>query len=374
MWPAKIGTDKHSVSKQIDSSLLIVSSVPALYQRIFSGAANYHELGTRILQQIKTAHAFRQVEVVRELARLLANIPIRECQLIAQYYLVWCKCTELEYYPEILERIAEQTQTYKAQALISRAALDVYQGKVEPALYFYMEALKANPSISDFIRASVGIALIKSMEGFNTLAVEDLERLIPMLHHSEPLPRLTFMNAYAVELSETGRLTEAQAVSLRAMSSPLARFYREPRETLWEIRSRHQQQSTIAFTKPKIEQTYEPEIAENVIRRERVNAAIDFMQANIHRSIALPELAKAVSLSGSHFSRLFRVETGISPGAYLIRLRLEKAAKLLATTFLSVKEIMVAVGYGNRHNFLRQFKREFQATPTTYRSRFFSRR
>ena len=348
--------------------------MPALYQRLLSGAASYRELAGRILQQIKTAHAFRQVELVRELARLLVNIPIKEFQLIAQYYFVWCKCRELEYHPEILERVAEQSQTYKAQALISRATLEAYQGKVEPALYFYTEALRTNPSISDFIQASVGIAIMKSMEGFSALAVEDLERLIPVLHHAEPLTHFITINSYAVELNKTDRLIEAQAVSVRAMSSPLARFYPESRETLLEIRSRHRQRSTVAFTKPKIEQVYEPDIPENVIRRERVNAAIDFMHANIHRSIALSELAKAVNLSASHFSRLFHAETGTSPGVYLMRLRLERAAKLLATTFLSVKEIMVAVGYGNRHNFLRQFKRQFGATPTAYRSRFFYRR
>ena len=31
-----------------------------------------------------------RVEQVKELAQVLINIPIKEYQLIAQYYLVWC--------------------------------------------------------------------------------------------------------------------------------------------------------------------------------------------------------------------------------------------------------------------------------------------
>jgi tetratricopeptide (TPR) repeat protein len=148
--------------------------VPALYQHLLSGAASYEELGNRVLRQIKAAHAFRQVERVRELAGLLVKFPIREFHLIGQYYLVWCKCRELEYHPNILERIAEQTHTYKAQALISRAALEMYQGEFERALYFYAEALRTNPTVSDFIHISQGIASAKSMEGFNRSALADL--------------------------------------------------------------------------------------------------------------------------------------------------------------------------------------------------------
>src|SRR5689334_20628172 len=99
------------MSKQTDKSLLIVSSMPRFYQQLLSGIVSYEALGNRIVKQIKAAHAFRQVEQVKELARILINIPIREYQLIAQYYLVWCKCRDYEYPAETLERIIEQTKT-----------------------------------------------------------------------------------------------------------------------------------------------------------------------------------------------------------------------------------------------------------------------
>src|SRR5215212_8440775 len=134
------------MSKDTDKSLFIVSSIPRFYQHLLSGVLSFEVLGNRIIRQIEAAHAFRQVEKVKELASILINIPVRECQLIAQYYLIWCKCRDLDYRADALEGIIEQTKTYKAKTLSSRAAFEVFQGNTEAALYFYMEALRAFPT------------------------------------------------------------------------------------------------------------------------------------------------------------------------------------------------------------------------------------
>jgi hypothetical protein len=75
------------MSKQTENSLFIISPLAVkhagLYQQLLRGVVSFQELGNRIIQQIKIAHAFRQVETVRELARILINIPIKEYQLIS---------------------------------------------------------------------------------------------------------------------------------------------------------------------------------------------------------------------------------------------------------------------------------------------------
>jgi hypothetical protein len=98
------------MSKDTENSFFIVPSITRLYQQLFSGVANYQTLGNRIISQIKVAQAFRQVEQVCELARLLINLPIKEYQLIAQYYLVWCQGRAYKYDNEVLETITEQTK------------------------------------------------------------------------------------------------------------------------------------------------------------------------------------------------------------------------------------------------------------------------
>src|ERR1041384_6926124 len=98
------------MSKQTAANLFMVSSMPRLYQALLTGVGSYKALGNRIVKQIKTAHAFRQIEQVRELATILCNIPIKEFQLIGQYYLVWCNCRESVYKAEALENLIGQTQ------------------------------------------------------------------------------------------------------------------------------------------------------------------------------------------------------------------------------------------------------------------------
>jgi AraC-like DNA-binding protein len=362
------------MSKQTESSLLIVSSVPALYQHLLKGAASYQELGTCILGEIKTAYAFRQVERVRELARMLACFPIIECQLIAQYYLVWCKCRELVYHPEILERIAEQTESYRAKALISRGTFELYQGKSETALYFYTEALGSKPTAPDYIVASRAIATAKSMEGFHASALRDLERLLPLLRFAEPLTYFEVMNSYAVELLATNRLYDAQDVSLGAVSSPYGPFYSEWQETLDEANSKRKRSSIITVPPPQENEEAEPESKpQDIFRTTRMQMVIEFMNTNLRRKVSLSDLANVAYLSPSHFSRVFKIQTGLSPGEYLISLRMEKARDLLTTSLLSIKEVMALVGYETRSNFVRHFRKYFDLPPSEYRKRSFTR-
>ena len=110
-------------------------------------------------------------------------------------------------------------------------------------------------------------------------------------------------------------------------------------------------------------------VPENTIRESRVELVIDFMRASLQRRISLTELANVVDLSPSHLSLLFKTQTGLSPGEYFRRLRMERARHLLVTGLLSIKQIMVVVGYSNRSNFLRHFRRYFDLVPSEYRRR-----
>ena len=153
------------MSKQIESSFFIGSSISeqaGFYQQLLKGIASYESLATRILTHIKTAHAFRQTAQVRNLARILVNLPLSEARLIGQYYLAWCECRAQKYKAGLLESVIDQTRIYKAHALISRAAIEVYQGRFDEALRFYLESLKARPTPSEYALAVKGIAVIKS--------------------------------------------------------------------------------------------------------------------------------------------------------------------------------------------------------------------
>jgi hypothetical protein len=166
----------------------------------------------------------------------LANFPITEYQLIGQYYLVWSEGRNSKYGIEALERIAEQTQTYKTQALTSRAAFEVYKNEPEAALYFYTEALKTAPTVSEYIGLTLGIAVIKGIEGFHALALKDMENALPLIRHAEPQLFFNFHNSYATELAVIGRISDARNLSRMVLASPFAYAYPEWLETARELK------------------------------------------------------------------------------------------------------------------------------------------
>jgi transcriptional regulator GlxA family with amidase domain len=101
----------------------------------------------------------------------------------------------------------------------------------------------------------------------------------------------------------------------------------------------------------------------------KTKAVIKFMQANLHRKISLAELSKVVGMSSSHLGHLFKIETGLAPGQYLMRLRVRKARGLLMESTLSVKQIMFAVGFNDKSDFVRSFKKAYGLSPSDYRGK-----
>src|SRR5689334_25304488 len=101
---------------------------------------------------------------------------------------------------------------------------------------------------------------------------------------------------------------------------------------------------------------------------ERVQRIIELMHADPSRTFSLREMAESVDLSPPYFCYLFKSITGMPPAKYLKSLRLQQAATLLTTTFLSVKEIVRLVGCSDDSHFVRDFKRAYGVTPSAYRN------
>ena len=101
---------------------------------------------------------------------------------------------------------------------------------------------------------------------------------------------------------------------------------------------------------------------------ERVKRVIERMQGDPSRTFSLGEMAQSVNLSPPYFCYLFKTVTGVPPAKYLKTLRMQQAATLLTTTFLSVKEIVSRVGFSDESHFVRDFKRLYGVTPSEYRN------
>lgn len=98
--------------------------------------------------------------------------------------------------------------------------------------------------------------------------------------------------------------------------------------------------------------------------------ARDLADAWYFEPLTVDDLARAAGLSRAHFSQEFRRAFGVSPHAYLLTRRLERAAALLRTTDRSVTDICYAVGLTSVGSFTSSFTRTYGMSPTAYRTRF----
>ncbi len=107
--------------------------------------------------------------------------------------------------------------------------------------------------------------------------------------------------------------------------------------------------------------------AESPTAERRVDELVETMRTRLRESLSLRDLAELAGLSTSQFSSIFRSRTGYSPVDYMIRLRLSRAAWLLDSTQLSIKEIAAEVGYDDPLYFSRRFSSVYRTSPRAYR-------
>lgn len=104
-----------------------------------------------------------------------------------------------------------------------------------------------------------------------------------------------------------------------------------------------------------------------IIADGRLARVVEYMTVNIGRTMPLGDLAREAGISVHHFGRRFREQTGLTPHAYLVSLRMTAARRLLRTTHLSVAEIATACGYARPAAFSAAFRRQVGQTPQAYR-------
>ncbi|MGI9031877.1 MAG: GlxA family transcriptional regulator [Ilumatobacteraceae bacterium] len=81
-------------------------------------------------------------------------------------------------------------------------------------------------------------------------------------------------------------------------------------------------------------------------------------------------LASRVAMSERHFLRRFTAETGLTPGRYVARARVEAARRELESTDDAIAVIAGRVGFGTAESMRRTFHRHAGASPDEYRRRF----
>jgi AraC family transcriptional regulator len=100
-----------------------------------------------------------------------------------------------------------------------------------------------------------------------------------------------------------------------------------------------------------------------------IRRSVEFIHAYYTDNLSLHQVAASASLSQYHFLRLFKRQIGLTPHAYIQRLRLQRAALLLSRSNETISEIASQLGFSSPGHFSDSFRRYYGLTPSQYRAR-----
>ncbi|MFZ4400388.1 MAG: AraC family transcriptional regulator [Bacteroidales bacterium] len=101
---------------------------------------------------------------------------------------------------------------------------------------------------------------------------------------------------------------------------------------------------------------------------ERINKVLIYINNHLGEELDLKRLADVSNFSTFHFHRIMRAHLGEALGSYIVRIRLEIAARLLEFSKEAISDIAWKIGYESPASFSTAFKCRFGVSPQEFRS------
>lgn len=133
-------------------------------------------------------------------------------------------------------------------------------------------------------------------------------------------------------------------------------------------------QLVLFMQRPGGQSQFSAQLAGQLAERDPLRDLQAWIVDHIGENLSVDCLAERVGMSPRHFARVFRAETGQSPGRYVECVRVEAARRLLQESAASVEDISSRVGLGSSETMRRAFIRQLGVGPAAYRDRFSPRR
>jgi AraC-like DNA-binding protein len=99
----------------------------------------------------------------------------------------------------------------------------------------------------------------------------------------------------------------------------------------------------------------------------RLSRVRRYAESRLDQRISLEELADVAGFSRAHFAATFKAATSMSAHEFLLRMRIQAAARLLICTDLALVEIALQTGFQNQPHFTTVFKKITAVTPRKWR-------
>lgn len=109
------------------------------------------------------------------------------------------------------------------------------------------------------------------------------------------------------------------------------------------------------------------ELARGGLAPWQVRRACERLESDLSGKLLLRQIAAEFDLSVSHFSRAFRVSTGLPPHQWLLQQRVKAAKQLLTVRDLPLSEVAISAGFANQSHFTRVFSAVVGVSPGAWR-------
>ena len=192
----------------------------------------------------------------------------------------------------------------------------------------------------------------EAMSGWNLCLFESgMHRVMAALELPGPLPHFRDM---LVPASLNGPLAERLGDAIAAFDLPATRLERESKV----LSVLHLLLSTCGDTSTTERQAG---------REHRAVVQVkETLHAHFDTEVSLEFLAQLTGLSQGYLIRTFKLEVGVTPHAYQLALRVERAKTLLASG-VDVAQVAFEMGFVDQSHLNRVFKKYVQTTPGRFR-------
>jgi len=126
----------------------------------------------------------------------------------------------------------------------------------------------------------------------------------------------------------------------------------------------------VFLRRPGNQAQFSAQLAAQTAQREPLREVQQWITEHPADDLCVETLAARARLSPRHFARAFQTETGMPPGRYVDRVRLEHARRLLEDTADGIEQISRTSGYGTPETMRRAFVKALGTAPSEYRRRF----
>jgi AraC-like DNA-binding protein len=110
-----------------------------------------------------------------------------------------------------------------------------------------------------------------------------------------------------------------------------------------------------------------PQTIAGALSSEQLRLVREFVDAHLADKIVLEDLSHLVGLGRFRFLKLFKRTIGMTPHAWILRMRLEKAVALIRTNRnMTITDIAQAVGFFDQSHFTRAFRDAYGVTPARF--------